>query len=754
MAWDDEKQVAPGTEEGELTPEEWNEHVADQKGHSGRHESGGIDELTVEGLSGDLADAQDPKAEVTRDIVDAFLDGGTNVTVSRDADTLTIDTTGLNDQEVADKIGAVVEGGSQTTVTYDSGTQTATITIDAPTQAAFDDHSTRHESGGADELSVTGLSGDLADEQDAKPHDIGGATHTADTLANLNSKVSDATLDDTADPREPEAHAATHEGGSDSLNVFDLTGDLVGQGLERVNDTLQVLSSIWDGTNVVADVNNTNTTTQTLEAESVSTENLNSIEYVTPDQNRSIQDAVDDLPSSGGTVVLSEGEWVEDATVPIDGSDQHYAIVVLPDNVTLRGQGESTIIKLADGQDTDEKPQVIANEDFENGNEGIRIYDLVVDANKDGQDVENIGDGSSADQRQWEGIDFVECVDVKVVGIVAKNAVGDGVDYDDCERVQTINSRFENNGGNGIHNSGVIDSKSVGNTTINNGHLHDRGGIDFRSISMDGDEGQNLISGHTSIEDYYGIHVARGTCDVVNSVVRDSVSHGVLAGDDTVYGDINAQVWNAGDHACRIDTDGRVTINGGRYVDADGDGINITSASEDGDHSAIGTTISGCDNGVFLRVGMSLVDLQVFDCFDESILADRSVANESKELIIEGGLIKHGGDDGIRVDTWDDLVTIKGTDIIDVGPRGIHVSLSSDNSEAVIKGVTVRESSDVGIQIRNDGHTVQGCTVFDGETGFDVDGDECLIAENTARDVLTGFDIDGTDNVERGNETF
>ena len=189
MAWDDEKEVAPGTEEGELTPEEWNEHVADQKSHS-----------------------------------------------------------------------------------------------------------TRHESNGDDELSVDGLSGDLADEQDAKPHDIGGATHTADTLANLNSKVSDATLDDTNDPREPEAHAATHEGGSDSLNVFDLTGDLVGQGLERVNDTLQVLSSIWDGTNVVADVDNTNTTTQSLEAESVSTDQLNT-------------------PPTGGILLLDQDQTIAADTI-------------------------------------------------------------------------------------------------------------------------------------------------------------------------------------------------------------------------------------------------------------------------------------------------------------------------------------------------------------------------------------------------------------------------------------------------------
>ena len=312
MAWDDEKEVAPGTEQGELTPDEWNEHVADQKSHSERHESGGIDELTVEGLTGDLADAQDPKAEVTRDIVDAFLDAGTNVTVSRDADTLTIDTTALNDQEVADKIGAVVEGGSQTTVTYDSGTQTATITIDAPTQAAFDDHSTRHESGGGDELSVTGLSGDLADEQDAKPHDIGGETHTADTLANLNSKVSDATLDDSADPREPETHAATHEGGSDSLNVFNLTGDLVGEGLERVNDTLQVLSSIWDGANVVADVNNTNTTTQTLEAEEVNTERIGSDRHYA--SNDSDLDAILTNVSDGDKILLGNSDFEEDRT--------------------------------------------------------------------------------------------------------------------------------------------------------------------------------------------------------------------------------------------------------------------------------------------------------------------------------------------------------------------------------------------------------------------------------------------------------
>lgn len=84
---------------------------------------------------------------------------------------------------------------------------------DAPTQAEFDDHSARHQSGGADVINVGGLSGELADPQPPKSHALGGG-HDADTLANLNAKVSDATLDDAGDTRTPashgnEAHSAT-----------------------------------------------------------------------------------------------------------------------------------------------------------------------------------------------------------------------------------------------------------------------------------------------------------------------------------------------------------------------------------------------------------------------------------------------------------------------------------------------------------------------------------------------------------------
>ncbi len=59
------------------------------------------------------------------------------------------------------------------------------------------------------------------------PHDLGGASHGTATLAELNAKVSDATLDDIGGTRTPTAHAASHEeGGGDEINVAGLSGGL------------------------------------------------------------------------------------------------------------------------------------------------------------------------------------------------------------------------------------------------------------------------------------------------------------------------------------------------------------------------------------------------------------------------------------------------------------------------------------------------------------------------------------------------
>jgi len=72
----------------------------------------------------------------------------------------------------------------------------------------------------------------LSDARTPTAHTLGGSGHTADTLANLNTKVSDATLIDTgdsrlSDSRTPTAHKASHQdGGGDEISVAALSGTL------------------------------------------------------------------------------------------------------------------------------------------------------------------------------------------------------------------------------------------------------------------------------------------------------------------------------------------------------------------------------------------------------------------------------------------------------------------------------------------------------------------------------------------------
>jgi len=91
--------------------------------------------------------------------------------------------------------------------------------------AAAGPHKTTHQDGGTDEISIEGLSGRAADNQPPRVHNIAGTKHNSSTLAELNTKISDAALDDSGDPRTPSAHKASHQdGGSDEISVAGLVG--------------------------------------------------------------------------------------------------------------------------------------------------------------------------------------------------------------------------------------------------------------------------------------------------------------------------------------------------------------------------------------------------------------------------------------------------------------------------------------------------------------------------------------------------
>lgn len=106
--------------------------------HAASHQDGGTDEINVGGLSGLLADDQTPLAH---DII-------TKHTAS-----------GLTTGHVLTATGATTFG------------------FQAPGTPGL--HASTHQDGGADEINVGGLSGELADPQPPKAHAIDGVDHTA-----------------------------------------------------------------------------------------------------------------------------------------------------------------------------------------------------------------------------------------------------------------------------------------------------------------------------------------------------------------------------------------------------------------------------------------------------------------------------------------------------------------------------------------------------------------------------------------------
>jgi hypothetical protein len=135
MAWDDDKATAD-----ELTSDEWDTHVADQKNHAGRHEQNGSDELDVSGLSGVLADAQTPQTEAVEDIVGGLIQANGNITVNYDDgnNVLTVDTSALNTEEVEDAVASLVTAGNAITVNYDDGADALSIGVDESGLSFYD----------------------------------------------------------------------------------------------------------------------------------------------------------------------------------------------------------------------------------------------------------------------------------------------------------------------------------------------------------------------------------------------------------------------------------------------------------------------------------------------------------------------------------------------------------------------------------------------------------------------------------------
>lgn len=165
------------------------------------------------------------------DTADIYIGDGTNwisLEIAVQSDLVDVSDGGVTVVSDAKEINFTDSGDATVTVTQDG--ETAVVNVDA----------TAEEGATADATYVTvndetvdlansqqhaNLSG--ADLHSPAEHAIGGTAHSASTLADLNTKVSDATLDQTGDSRPPDAHdnAAHTENYATETALTSHTGD-------------------------------------------------------------------------------------------------------------------------------------------------------------------------------------------------------------------------------------------------------------------------------------------------------------------------------------------------------------------------------------------------------------------------------------------------------------------------------------------------------------------------------------------------
>jgi len=200
----------------------------------------------------------------------------------------------------------------------------------------------------------------------------------------------------------------------------------------------------YDGTDpdddgvVESDVDNQSTTTETLDTQQVSIGP--GFETAHPnDGAQGIQDAIDRLPSDGGTVQLLAGEYLItdetfDATIRV--RDQKFS-----KGFALVGQGNASVIKLDDNTtETDRGKRILDIGEPDPGDpvapqDNVLLKDFKIDGNQD-------------NQSGWDGAFdghniMIEGSNVVVKNVTSINSTGDGIETRRRTADDTVNVRIE-----------------------------------------------------------------------------------------------------------------------------------------------------------------------------------------------------------------------------------------------------------------------------------------------------------------------
>lgn len=287
-------------------------------------------------------------------------------------------------------------------------------------------------------------------------------------------------------------------------------------------------------------------TTLVVAANNSTEKSKQSADYVVPngavDAQVTINAAINALPTGGGKIVLLEG------TYTVNNS------VVLKDNVTLEGLGDSTILKLAPSSS---RITLIVNQNTTVGNSNITVSKLTLD-------------GVRTSSIDGLGIHFTKVTNSVVSNLLTKDFYSSSISLNNCIEVIFAENRCKGNA-DGLWVSG--DSKHmtiVGNVCISNTGR----GIQFNgthssiigNVSNSGSFGILVFGDYNTVANNYcgnnatGINASSGVsyCVIANNVCLDNSSFGINLSGNNSHNTVTGNVLTG-------NTNGGLNIGGGSY---------------------------------------------------------------------------------------------------------------------------------------------------------------------------------------------
>lgn len=238
------------------------------------------------------------------------------------------------------------------------------------------------------------------------------------------------------------------------------------------------------------------------------------------DDHGQILAAVGDLPSQGGIVRLSSGNFSGDA------------VVIERSNVTAEGAGTgATTYQMA------AQTRSVSGDSRAFGFHGtsgtpltnVHIRDFTVDGNASATTDDSGGNW------QLEGIDFKYVHGGSVVGMVVHDAFQDGIDLDGSEDIEVVLNRLVDNGGYGVHLGGDGGDgtnrrhRVIGNYAEGNGFGASspaRGGFDQNENSEDA-----VFIGNVAIDNYRNYNIiGSGATFIGNKSLGTTTASDVFTG--------------------------------------------------------------------------------------------------------------------------------------------------------------------------------------------------------------------------------